>query len=319
MARTVRVYRSSDGSAPVLTGTAGDMVNLLDKCLVAGYGAAAAAGWTKDYTGTNKATFRNSASDGTGTYYRCQDDLATTGQKYAYIAMYETMSAVDTGTLAYPTVNSYMGVQKSNTQDATARDWVIVADNCAAHIFIKHGANGTDFEYFFMGDIFSFKSSDAYRAAIIGRYSTSFSSSAYTSCSAWQNKAVPNTDPGCGITRSHAGTGSGIACGLHTDAYKANTSPTSATYFGGATYTMLAYPNAVNSGILVAPLWIHQNTTSPYIVRGYLPGIWSPLHNRPIAQQDTYSGAGSLAGKTFEAFNIYSSAQVHVETSNTWS
>ena len=55
---TVRLYRSTDGSAPTLSGTAGDLINLLDKCLVSGYGSSTAAGWTKPYTSTNAAAFR---------------------------------------------------------------------------------------------------------------------------------------------------------------------------------------------------------------------------------------------------------------------
>ena len=40
---TVRVYKSTDGSAPVLTGQAGSLTTLLDAVLVNGYGAATAA------------------------------------------------------------------------------------------------------------------------------------------------------------------------------------------------------------------------------------------------------------------------------------
>jgi hypothetical protein len=43
---TVRIYRSTDGSAPVLTGQAGKLTDLLDAILVNGYGSKTAAGWT---------------------------------------------------------------------------------------------------------------------------------------------------------------------------------------------------------------------------------------------------------------------------------
>ena len=58
---TTRLYRSTDSSAPTLSGTVGDLVNLLDKCLVTGYGSQVAAGWTKPFTSTNSADFRGSA------------------------------------------------------------------------------------------------------------------------------------------------------------------------------------------------------------------------------------------------------------------
>ncbi|MGE3907973.1 MAG: hypothetical protein AB7K36_01385, partial [Chloroflexota bacterium] len=59
---TTRIYRSTDSGAPVLTGQAGSLLNLLDKCLVDGYGSKAAAGWSRPYTGTNKTAYRNSVA-----------------------------------------------------------------------------------------------------------------------------------------------------------------------------------------------------------------------------------------------------------------
>lgn len=324
MTRTVTVYRDTDSSAPVLTGTAGDLVNLLDKVLVTGYGSKPAAGWTKPYTGTNKAAFRNDTTDGSGVYYRVQDDLTSTAQRFSYMNMYETMSAIDTGTNPFPTTVPSGGVQKSNTQDSTPRPWVIVADNCAAHILIKHGANGTEWEHHFIGDIFSYKPSDAYRGCLIERISgsTLVSSLTYTNNTTPRNLAFGVTDAGIGLVRAHTGSGSAIAAGLHTDAEKINTNLSSASgaYFGGSANNVLAYPNAINSGLFLAPIWIHQGTASPYILRGYIPGLWAPLHNRPLGNNDTFSGSsGQLSGRTFEAFNVYSGAQILIETSNTWS
>src|SRR5574337_1134523 len=66
------VYRSSDASAPTLSGTAGDLVNVFDKCLVAGYGAKSPAGWSKPYTGSSIAVFRQGG--GNLHYLRVQDD-----------------------------------------------------------------------------------------------------------------------------------------------------------------------------------------------------------------------------------------------------
>ena len=38
----VTIYTSDDAGAPVLDGTNGSLINLLDKCLVTGYGSKAA-------------------------------------------------------------------------------------------------------------------------------------------------------------------------------------------------------------------------------------------------------------------------------------
>ena len=71
---TVTVYLSTDASAPTLDGNVGSLITVLDAVLVNGYGAKAAAGWTKAFSGTNKAAYRNSPSTGTGLFWRIQDD-----------------------------------------------------------------------------------------------------------------------------------------------------------------------------------------------------------------------------------------------------
>ena len=42
---TTRVYKSTDTSAPVLVGGVSSLINLLDKCLVTGYGSKTAKRW----------------------------------------------------------------------------------------------------------------------------------------------------------------------------------------------------------------------------------------------------------------------------------
>jgi len=67
------VYRFDDGNAPVHVGTAGSLVNLLEKCLVTGYGDKLPAGWTKDYANVENtiAAFRNNPATGTGFFLSC--------------------------------------------------------------------------------------------------------------------------------------------------------------------------------------------------------------------------------------------------------
>lgn len=54
----VKVYRSTDTSAPVLNGSVGTFINVLDACLVNGYGDKTSMGWTKEYSGTNTASYQ---------------------------------------------------------------------------------------------------------------------------------------------------------------------------------------------------------------------------------------------------------------------
>src|SRR5574337_1914064 len=94
---TVNVYRSSDASAPVLTGQAGSLITVLDACLISGYGSKSPAGWAKPYSGTNLAAYR--AATGNRFYFRVDDS----GTVEARISGYETMSDVNTGTGQFPT------------------------------------------------------------------------------------------------------------------------------------------------------------------------------------------------------------------------
>lgn len=126
---TVTIYRSSDASAPGLTGQAGSLIGVLDACLVNGYGAKAAAGWAKEFSGTNLAVYR--APSGNRLRIRVND----TGTTVARVVGYETMTDVDTGVNPFPTAAQVSGglyVRKSETADST----VIVGSGRHRHCFL---------------------------------------------------------------------------------------------------------------------------------------------------------------------------------------
>jgi hypothetical protein len=314
------MYRSTDSSAPVLTGQVGTLISLLDAVLVNGYGSKTAAGWTKAYSGTNKAVYRNSSTNGTGHYLRVDDTNASYGR--AYVTGGETASAVDTLANPFPAATlTYAGWGKSNTTDATARPWVILADDQRFYIFVQTGENGTDWAAGFFGDIFSYVSNDAYRSLLCARYSTSGASAQTYSTEFLAYMYPPGSTTTSTITmpRTHAGVYGPQSVGMHTDMFKcANKTSPGGVFWAGA-QTGITYPNPVNSGLIMAPVWVHYGATSAVIVRGYMPGLWCPAHNRPLANNDTFSGVGAMAGKTFEAFNVYSAGQLILETSDTWS
>lgn len=320
----VRVLRSTDTSAPVLTGQAGSLITLLDACLVTGYGTQSPLGWTKAFSGTNKAAYRNDAATGTGTYLRVQDDQAGYGR--AYVTGYEAMTTVDAGTGPFPSATQiYAGWGKSNTADATARPWVVIGDQYRFYLFVQTGENSSDWASAYFGDIFSYKAADAYRALLASRYTTSGISSMayYTDYLAFIDGPSSANYAGRANTsmpRDHAGIAGPKSCGFHTDNFKATAGSAainSSSFYAGAPANGLAYPNGVNNGLILAPIWVHHS--SPNVVRGHMPGLWAPMHSRPLANNDTFSGAGALAGKTFEAFNVYNGGQLIVETSDTWS
>jgi len=161
---TVRVFTDFSVSS-TLTGQAGSLIGILDTCLVSG------AGWTKAFSGTNKAAYR--APQGQQFYLRVDDTgPGAHGGREARVRGFESMTDVDTGTNPFPTVAQKANglfVRKSATADTTVRPWRIYVDERTFYMFIQTGdIAGTYFGWTF-GEIFSFKASDPGRTILIAR------------------------------------------------------------------------------------------------------------------------------------------------------
>jgi hypothetical protein len=73
MGLPVTVYRWDDVGAPQLTTpNPSEIINILQKCLVDGYGSKAPLGWTKEFEDVpnSKVAFRNSPVEGSGGYFQ---------------------------------------------------------------------------------------------------------------------------------------------------------------------------------------------------------------------------------------------------------
>lgn len=81
MSQTVTVYTSEDAGAPQLTNQKpSEIIDILKKCLVDGYGAKSPLGWTMPYqnTGTRQVVFRNNiAAGGSGGYVKFYSNSGT--------------------------------------------------------------------------------------------------------------------------------------------------------------------------------------------------------------------------------------------------
>lgn len=177
---TVTVYYSTDASAPSLTGSAGSLIAVLDACLVNGYGAKPAAGWTKAFAGTNLASYRT----GTGNqYYLAVDDTGVAfGTNFVRLQGFTSMSAVTTGQGQWPlqfqltAQSGAIVMQKSTTTDSTVRAWVLVASGSGVYFLPEIAATvgawvgttnvGSGNGQFFFGDIVSYKPNDLYLSLI---------------------------------------------------------------------------------------------------------------------------------------------------------
>jgi hypothetical protein len=184
MASTPTVYRSDDTSAPSLTRELGSLSDLLEAILVDGYGSKSAAGWTVAFTGTNEKMFRNDTVNGTGVYLRVDDSAPwnTTSYGAAIVSLYETASAVDTGTGRTPAVDYPFEFYFLGSVSTTAMPWICIADDRTFYFassynntdtgstgtpdFLKDATYTSDVMHFWAGDFDSYLNSDGYASFI---------------------------------------------------------------------------------------------------------------------------------------------------------
>lgn len=360
----VQFYRSTDASAPVLQGTVGSLIALLDACLVNGYGAKPSAGWTKAFAGVNKAAYRQNAAganNAANPMYLYVDDTGpgAGGAREARLTGFETMSAITpTGTGQFPTAaQSSIGigaivVRKSTTADATARAWTLVANGQTFYLFTETGDSITPTvctTAFAFGDFKPFKQGgDLYAVMIIGRQ-------VENNNRAWEehfaniggNNAqytMNNVMIGHYIARHWSGLGGSVRCGKTWEHGRVDSNGSSNGQNGtwsSDTQTSLAqpqsgpgrftltavmpYPDPVSGSMFVSPIYLNHN----FGVRGYMPGFWAPLHDRPLGHGDTMTFAsGDLNGKSVVCQYVQSPINGNsngeainflVETSDTWS
>jgi hypothetical protein len=300
------IYRSTDAGAPVLTGETGKLVALLKACLVDGYGAKAAAGWTEPYTGVSKGAFKQGAGS-CGFYLRVKDDgcdeaatptLATF--KEAWITGYETMTDVDTGTGPFPTAAQGVGgvamqvVRKSLAASAVARVWRIFADSRTIYMLIFTADNPPNCYAWNFGDFCSYTPGDIYCCALTARDTLNSGASSpewfNTIAAAFLFASYDHTY----VARSYTGIGGST---LH--AWVGDTTAANSRVPGFQGYQ---FPNPADGGLILCRIRLGDGITGGLnAIRGHLRGLWQLCHNYAgITDMDTVTGTGDLVGRTFE-------------------
>ena len=167
------VYRSTDADAPVLTGLVGSLITVLDACLVNGYTDRPAAGWTKAFSGTNKAAYRNDHTAGaSGAYFLVEDDApGSTSGGDSRLRAYGTMSAIDAGT--DDTDPEWF---RKGAASGDARPWVLAADGMTFWLYSWDNGDSTggdrDANMCGAGDYICIDAENAFRYFVIGNESS---------------------------------------------------------------------------------------------------------------------------------------------------
>lgn len=271
------LYRSDDASAPVINGTAGVLLAALDAILVNGYGAKPAAGWTKAWSGTNTAAYRQGSGN---EYYLRVDD---TDSQMGRVVGYKTMSDVDTGTEPFPTAVQMSGglyLRKSTTADSTARPWLCVATDQTFYLIVLSSAasfsayNGSGSVHLGYGQFASVTAGDANNGFLIA---SNDSSTSATSASAARECLGAVSTSATQPTHYVAGSYSQAAGALQV-LKTASGAFRQTSYSGDA--LAISFPDVNYGGLVLYRFSVMQSSS---IFRGVLPGL------RGCAQP--YSGA----------------------------
>ena len=296
MAITV-LRNGSPGAPATFTGAAGSLRTLLDYCLNA-------AGWAKVFTGTNLSTYRAPAGN---RFYLALDDTAATR---ARVRAFESVDAAGVAVTA-----ASLGPIPSDTQSAgggyiyksgdtsTARSWLFVGTSTGFHL--AWNTSATNYNGLFFGDFVSFKPGDAYNVALFCDNSSSATGTQYPTCVT----SVATADKtGHYVARNHLGIGgsAGLNIGVNT------------VLAGGGTGLGkggVDYPSPLEGAMLLCPVYLIEPNVG---ARGIVPGIWSPLHGRPLPSESQFTGAGAFSAKSFEIRWQEGSCCAAYETSDTW-
>jgi hypothetical protein len=270
------------------------MIAVLDFALVTG------KGWSKVFSGTNKAVYR--APQGNRFYLRV-DDTGATGAT-ARVRGHVTMSDVDTGTEQWPSVEAFW--PRSDTADASARQWFVIADEKLAYVYVNRSTNLITplGDLYMFGDTPSLIPGDAYCTHTVGPISaagnvmSAILSTVSASSGHWSARHASQAAgaSGWGKIANYGRTGGVMGSGNFT----------------------YPYPGLPGSALLMERMLMVNAT--PNVIRSVVPGLWAAAHSRPLAHGDTFSGAAGtyLAGRSFISLWAQSSGAFIVETSDTW-
>jgi hypothetical protein len=315
-----KVYRSTDASAPSLTGNAGSLITVLDACLINGYGTqtAPSPAWTHPVvTASNIASYKQPSGSGLAVVINDNGPNGTSLGKEAWATGWESVagvgSPVGSGTNQFPTAaqlltSGHVVIRKSTATGATVRDWVVLADSSTFYLFVLTGDTAGMYYGFMFGDIYSLNATtDSYRCMIIGRdleNSALVADEGMDKLSALASAVVGNF-----MARSYTAAAGSITVGKHGDATKGS----AATLLG-----TMVYPNPQDAELYATPIWVVENGGPS--VRGRLRGLYQVLHaiSSFTDGQSMVANTGDFNGKTFLFIKQTANAGIYLmEVSNT--
>ncbi len=256
-------------------------------------------GWTKPFTGTNKAAFQMQDVTSSQFYMRVDDSGSA-----MRVRGYETMTDIDTGTQPFPTTAQVTGDglywPRAATSSSTARPWSIFGDSKSVYLFVAPELTSYPECHFgvHFGELVPTKTSDPYCCSIFGALSDiANTSNSDPSHIGYSNPGVYTQ--GGYMSRSYTELGNAISAAKSFQAI--NSSGTGWT--GGIAGT--TYPNSAEGGLYVARAYVAQ---SGDILRGYMAGyhpVAMAVPSGSFTNRQTIAAIEGLTGRNLMAVRVY--------------
>lgn len=274
---TIHVLDADTPSAPLLQTAAGSMINLLKKLLVEGFGDYPGLGWTVEFedVANNKCVFKQPLGSNQMLLRVEESSLY-----HAVVRGYESMTDIDTGVGAFPTVSQLAEPRFFKTTRTTTtydRYWRFIADDTAYGFFLQVSTDSnypttrvsSQMQVYYFGDFISFVSGDAYNTVLItGNASLyGYSAIAYNlSSKPASGAAVPEI----ALAKDFSQVGSatkGYPVGFNDNNYSLGN---------------IAYPNPVDNKFWLTGAKLgEESAANGKLLRGRLPGLYFSMTTQP--------------------------------------
>jgi hypothetical protein len=341
---TVRVYTSTDASAPVLNESSGSLINVLDACLVNGYGSKVSSGWAKAFSNsTTGAAYRAPVGN---RHYLSVDD---SGGAYPRVHVVGNATDWNVGEWVSPSdalIPGGLYLPKHNNI-AGPRTWWVVASDKFVFMWTQWSSavDSSAGACWYFGDVKAARINDAYASILVGAafvvdsnhwpgsWTTSPSAATCVAshCAISESPFVATPggwqyQHGKVWARSYSGIGPGVPATTQHDLSRFEQgifSNNNVYNINGGTCTYGCYyynypiagnPNPIDNSVYFSPVTASEG----FYYRGTVPGVWVPMFTSGTQYHGTkVVGNGEYAGKEFLLLQTPWGV-VAIETSDTW-
>lgn len=304
------IYRYTDVGAPILNGTSGSLLAVLDGVLVNGYGSITGSGWSKPLPNdTHIGCYRAPSGSRMILHVNDSASILTQGVKEAQITGYEYLlgltgsefgCGVGWGQFPLPGqqttgLSGSMYIRKSSTANSSSRPWIIFADDRTMIGFVITGDSGNTYSMFHFGDIYSTSNlPDNYNCLLAAKILVGYSATINTEptdyifgLNASQFFVFMAKSPNGNVNslQAHFMGDVGKTTSLSSNGYQVNVG-------------LVQFPNPLDDSIQICPIGIGEYVGQS--IRGRIRGLYHTSHPVTfLGDGQIFQGADELAGKTF--------------------